>query len=201
VADAATVDAPEPIAEQVPDAESFVESLPVITDFIVDSEYGEEQTDSTVQTAAWDMAPVPMDNAISTEEAGIGEVTGGDQYIQDVPIQSLPAQDLPAQDPVAIRDSEGQLQDSVWMSDERNAFDWQAVAALTTKQDDEHRATDEWSATNWESSSSDADHIAAMLIQIARQIKSGELVVAATRGMTTEATLAATLMALLQTEA
>ena len=164
---------PDVPVEEHTDSGSFVESLPSITDFIVDTASGSE-------------AEQQADEA---EAIQVAEGEGMPAPVQEVPIQDLP-----------VLKAEDQFSDSGWVNDERNAFDWQAMAALAIKHEEEHRATDEWASTNWESSPSDADHVAAMLIQVARRVKSGELLVAATRGMSTEATMAATLMALLQIE-
>jgi hypothetical protein len=96
---------------------------------------------------------------------------------------------------------EGHGFDSEWLEDERNAFDWKSVSVLAVKHNEERRAAEDWTATSWETSgSSTADHVAMMLMQVARRVRGGELHVEATQGMSVEAILAATLTALLQAD-
>ena len=64
----------------------------------------------------------------------------------------------------------------VWVAEERDAFDWHAAANLATPPAEAQRAADEWSSTEWErSSGSVQDHIAAVLAQLSRRVRSGEL--------------------------
>jgi hypothetical protein len=86
-----------------------------------------------------------------------------------------------------------------WIEAERDAFDWQSMAHLAPD-NDLQRANDEWTSTDWDTpaaASSTADHVAAMLMQVARRVRSGELKINVPRGMTTEVALAAALTALL----
>lgn len=86
-----------------------------------------------------------------------------------------------------------------WLDDERNAFDWQAVSMLAIRQNEERRAEEEWTATSWDqANASAADHVAAMLMQVARRIRGGDLRVEGMPDMSPEAALAVTLVALLQ---
>jgi len=86
----------------------------------------------------------------------------------------------------------------VWVSEERDAFDWHAVANLTVPPAEEQRAAEEWSSTEWDrSSGSMQDHIAAQLTQVSRRVRSGELEVRGSKQMGPEAALVAALAALL----
>ncbi len=90
-----------------------------------------------------------------------------------------------------------------WVDAERDSFDWQSVANLATSPaetllNDEQRAADAWMSTDWSTpSSSPTEHIASVLLQLARRVRSGELEVDAPRGTSTEAAVAAVLTALL----
>jgi hypothetical protein len=86
----------------------------------------------------------------------------------------------------------------VWVSEERDAFDWHAVANLAVPPAEEQRAAEEWSSTEWDrSSGSMQDHIAAQLAQVSRRVRSGELEVRGSKQMGPEAALVAALAALL----
>lgn len=88
-----------------------------------------------------------------------------------------------------------------WIDDERNAFDWQSLTGLAARQNEERRAEDEWSSTNWDQgTSSSAEQVASLLNQIVRRVRTGELKVDSARGMSAESALAATLAALLRSE-
>lgn len=88
-----------------------------------------------------------------------------------------------------------------WMEEERNAFDWQSVSMLAIRQNEERRADEEWTATSWEKgATSTMDHVATMLMQVAKRVRSGELRVEGSQEMSAEAALAVTLTALLQTK-
>jgi hypothetical protein len=85
-----------------------------------------------------------------------------------------------------------------WVSEERDAFDWHAVANLTVPPAEEQRAAEEWSSTEWDrSSGSMQDHIATQLAQVSRRVRSGELEVRGSKQMGPEAALVAALAALL----
>jgi hypothetical protein len=86
----------------------------------------------------------------------------------------------------------------VWVDEERDAFDWNAVASLTVPPAEEQRAAEEWSSTEWErSSGSVQDHVATLLAQVSRRIRAGELEVQGSKQMGAEAALVAVLGALL----
>jgi hypothetical protein len=86
----------------------------------------------------------------------------------------------------------------VWVAEERDAFDWHGVANLAIPPAEEQRAAEEWSSTEWERSAGSAqEHIAAVLAQLSRRIRSGELEVQGSKQMGTEAALVAALSALL----
>mgnify|MGYP001606184293 CR=1 FL=1 len=103
--------------------------------------------------------------------------------------ESPSASETPAHAPLAPE---------VWVAEERDAFDWHAVANLAVPPAEEQRAAEEWSATEWDrSSGSMQDHIAAQLAQVSRRIRSGELEVRGSKQMSAEAALVAALAALL----
>jgi hypothetical protein len=86
----------------------------------------------------------------------------------------------------------------VWVAEERDAFDWHGVASLAVPPAEEQRAAEEWSSTEWErSGGSVQDHVAGLLAQVSRRIRSGELEVQGSKQMGTEAALVAALGALL----
>ena len=90
------------------------------------------------------------------------------------------------------------LPPEIWVAEERDAFDWQAVANLTVPPAEEQRAAEEWSSTEWDrSSGSMQDHIAAQLAQVSRRVRAGELEVRGSKQMGPEAALVAALAALL----
>lgn len=86
----------------------------------------------------------------------------------------------------------------VWVAEERDAFDWHGVANLAVPPAEERRAAEEWSSTEWDrSSGSVQDHVAAVLAQVARRVRAGELEVQGSKQMGPEAVLVAVLSALL----
>ena len=86
----------------------------------------------------------------------------------------------------------------VWVAEERDAFDWHGVANLAVPAAEDQRAAEEWSATEWErSSGSVQDHVAALLAQVSRRVRSGELEVQGSKQMGPESALVAALAALL----
>jgi hypothetical protein len=86
----------------------------------------------------------------------------------------------------------------VWVAEERDAFDWHGVASLAVPPAEDQRAAEEWSSTEWErSGGSVRDHVAGLLAQVSRRIRSGELEVQGSKQMGTEAALVAALGALL----
>ena len=86
----------------------------------------------------------------------------------------------------------------VWVAEERDAFDWQAVASLAEPPAEERRAAEEWSSTEWERSGGTLqEHVAGVLAQISRRVRSGELQIQGGREMTPESVLVAVLGAML----
>lgn len=86
----------------------------------------------------------------------------------------------------------------VWVAEERDAFDWHAAANLAVPPADARRAADEWSSTEWErSGGSLQDHVANLLVQVSKRVRSGELEVQGSKQMGNEAALVAVLAALL----
>lgn len=91
-----------------------------------------------------------------------------------------------------------QIAPEVWVAEERDAFDWHAAANLAVPPAEERRAAEEWSSTEWErSSGSVQDHVAALLAQVSRRVRAGELEVIGSKQMGPEAALVAVLAALL----
>ncbi len=85
-----------------------------------------------------------------------------------------------------------------WVSQERDAFDWKSAANLAVQPADEQRAAEEWSSTEWDRTGGTMqDHVAAMLANVARRVRSGELEVQGSKQMGTEAALVSVLAALL----
>ncbi|MGI8510798.1 MAG: hypothetical protein ACR2MQ_15930 [Gemmatimonadaceae bacterium] len=85
-----------------------------------------------------------------------------------------------------------------WVSEERDSFNWQSAGRLAASAQDERRASEEWSSTDWEPrGNASQDHIVMLLGQVARRVRSGELQIHGTKQMTAEAALAAILAALL----
>jgi hypothetical protein len=86
----------------------------------------------------------------------------------------------------------------VWVAEERDAFDWHAVANLAAPPVEDQRAAEEWSSTEWEKSGGSLqDHVATLLVQVSRRVRSGELEIRGNRQMGNEAALVAVLAALL----
>jgi hypothetical protein len=86
----------------------------------------------------------------------------------------------------------------VWVTEERDAFDWHSAASLAAPPADVKRAAEEWSATEWErSTGSLQEHIATLLSQVSRRVRSGELEVHGSKQMGNEAALVAVLASLL----
>lgn len=112
------------------------------------------------------------------------------------PIEAGSAVEVPAA--AAAPESTQPVQDE-WVAAERDAFNWQGIASLAAQPDEARRASEEWSSTEWERSGNSVnDHVAGLLVQVARQVRMGQLTVfGATRNMSTEAALAAVLSTLL----
>jgi hypothetical protein len=112
--------------------------------------------------------------------------------------EATAAHDATAAEP---KTDSGDVSEAKWIAEERNAFDWQSAAGLAVRQNEERRADDEWATTNWDRGTpSEAEQVATLLNQVVRRVRAGELKVDATRGMSAESALAATLAALLRSE-
>jgi len=91
-----------------------------------------------------------------------------------------------------------QIAPEVWVTEERDAFDWHGVANLAVPPAEAQRAAEEWSSTEWDrSSGSVQDHVASLLAQVSRRVRSGELEVQGSKQMGADAALVAVLAALL----
>ncbi|MEO7103460.1 MAG: hypothetical protein ABI119_08985 [Gemmatimonadaceae bacterium] len=106
--------------------------------------------------------------------------------------------ETPTEEASEVAEATSTAAPEVWMAEERDAFDWHAAANLTVPPAEAQRAADEWSSTEWDrSDGSVQDHIATLLSQISRRVRSGELEVQGSKQMGTEAALVAALSALL----
>ncbi|HEY5087110.1 MAG TPA: hypothetical protein VII66_07135 [Gemmatimonadaceae bacterium] len=107
---------------------------------------------------------------------------------------STAAREAASESPPAL----AQTASEVWVTEERDAFDWHAAANLAVPPAEEQRAAEEWSSTEWErSSGSVQDHVATILAQVSRRVRAGELEVQGSKQMGPEAALVAVLAALL----
>jgi hypothetical protein len=123
--------------------------------------------------------------AWAASAAGGSAVAGAIQESAPAPETAQPATPTP-------------IASEVWVAEERDAFDWHGVANLAVPPAEEQRAAEEWSSTEWErSSGSVQDHIASLVAQVARRVRSGELEVQGSKQMGPEAALVAVLSALL----
>lgn len=138
--------------------------------------------------------PAGSEDAIVNEiaepaDAWAASATGGRVAAEPQAESPTVAEAAPAHSPIAPE---------VWVAEERDAFDWHAVANLAVPPAEEQRAAEEWSATEWDrSSGSMQDHIAAQLAAVSRRVRSGELEVRGSKQMGAEAALVAALAALL----
>ena len=88
--------------------------------------------------------------------------------------------------------------DAEWVSEERDAYDWQSVSSIAAGPDEERRAAEAWSGTEWEPRRNpEHEQVATALVQLARRVRAGELKVDIPANATVEASLAALLAALL----
>ena len=93
--------------------------------------------------------------------------------------------------------------ETAWMDDDWQQYDWRAAAALGDGREAE--ASNEWAATDWEvggaspriPTTTAAEAIASVLDSIARRIREGDLNVPPAGALTDPAAIAATLAALL----
>jgi hypothetical protein len=156
-------------------------TLPSIEEFVMRDPYVERPGAAAVSSESETTPLVQLQHAQS-QGALTEQTTEQPETVVEPPSQPVTQ---PAQD---------------WIEAERDAFDWQSMAHLAPD-NDAQRANDDWTSTDWDApaaaASSTADHIAAMLMQVARRVRSGELKINAPRGMTTEVALAAALTALL----
>lgn len=141
-------------------------------------------------------APSGFEDAVVNETAGTADAwaatagTGADEPPAEAEADSAPEP--------AVESVHSAVSPEGWVSEERDAFDWQSVASLAVPPADEQRAAEEWSSTEWDrSSGSMQDHIAAQLAQVSRRVRSGELEVRGSKQMGPEAALVAALAALL----
>lgn len=91
--------------------------------------------------------------------------------------------------------------DVAWVSEERDAFDWQGVSNIAAGPDETRRAEEAWSGTEWEPRRNpEHEQVATALVQLARRVRAGEVKVELPANATVEASLAAVLAALLAEE-
>lgn len=88
--------------------------------------------------------------------------------------------------------------DAEWVSQERDAYDWQSVGTIAAGPDEARRAAEAWEGTEWEPRRTpEQDQVATALVQLARRVRAGELRIDVPANATVEASLAALLAALL----
>ena len=91
--------------------------------------------------------------------------------------------------------------DTAWVSEERDAFDWNGVGTIAAGPDESRRAEEAWSGTEWEPRRNpEHEQVATALVQLARRVRAGEVKVELPANATVEASLAAVLAALLAEE-
>jgi len=91
--------------------------------------------------------------------------------------------------------------DAAWVSEERDAFDWNGVGTIAAGPDETRRAEEAWSGTEWEPRRNpEHEQVATALVQLARRVRAGEVKVELPANATVEASLAAVLAALLAEE-
>lgn len=99
--------------------------------------------------------------------------------------------------------SAGAEEPAGWVAEERDSFDWNAVAQLAAQaepltEDEAARAEAEWLATDWGAiDKSSNEQVASILMKLAKRIKAGQLEVDVQKQATTEAALISVLSALL----
>lgn len=94
-----------------------------------------------------------------------------------------------------------QSADAAWVSEERDAFDWNGVGTIAAGPDESRRAEEAWSGTEWEPRRNpEHEQVATALVQLARRVRAGEVKVELPANATVEASLAAVLAALLAEE-
>lgn len=167
------------VEETIPDAHPAGVPEPIVND-------------AADEGAAW--AAAAADAALQAEPATTPVTTPVEQTEATGPELS-PASEVSASPaaPAAAADT--------WVAEERDAFDWHGVANLAVAPDEERRAAEEWSGTQWERTADTAqDHVAGLLSQVARRVRAGELSVQGSKQMSAEAALAAVLTALLSEE-
>lgn len=140
--------------------------------------------------AAWEASAAPtveeMNGSVEEGDASAESSSSGSETSPTSPTSPAESAATPAAAP------------EVWVSEERDAFDWQSAANLAVPPADAQRADDEWSSTEWDrSNGSVQDHVAAMLAQVSRRVRSGDLEVHGSKQMGSEAALVAALSALL----
>lgn len=184
---------PENVA-QLSDPETLpepVEDVPVINAIPIVNEYASsvaehrvtsvDHVDAPVETAA----PVDLATQASLDMESEREAPG---------VHTVPTSET---EPEVAGAPEAK-----WIAEERNSFDWQSLANLAAaRQNEERRAEDDWATTTWDrKAQSESEQVAALLNQVVRRVRTGELKVEATRGMSAESALAATLAALLRSD-
>ncbi|MGI9090561.1 MAG: hypothetical protein ACR2GG_05585 [Gemmatimonadaceae bacterium] len=164
------------------------------------------QTVVHVVQAVMETAIAPEPEAPETPESEpAAEPEAVQQEIAEEPSQQTELRMEPQTEPQMEPQMERQTAEAAaevggesWVREERDSFDWKGAAHLAVSGADERHASEEWSSTDWERPGASAqDRIVALLGQVARRVRSGELHIQGNRNMSAEAALAAVLAALL----
>ncbi|MEO6779227.1 MAG: hypothetical protein ABI194_07190 [Gemmatimonadaceae bacterium] len=209
-----------------PSARVARESLPLITEFVVDPV---EQSFDASFSASGEAVGIAVATLPSIDEFVRDEVDSGSLFpgepsrsgVEDAivnetvepaeawaasaapPVSTSGAEAVAPPQPAAeLTGSPTQQLHAVapegWVAEERDAFDWGGVASLAVPPAEDQRAAEEWSSTEWDKSAGTVqEHVATVLAQLARRIRAGELEVQGSRRMSSEEALVAALAAML----
>lgn len=183
----------------LPSIDDFLDELPLIDEFVEDAVYEDAYY-----------------GAVDDEyDAGFDVEYGAELRLMD---ESLVSADRPREDIVSERDSivSGEDHADGWGVSEWQSYDWSSLSSLGRQSADSVAADAEWGSTEWSSGTvhgaANVDsqsmgnsagptpqEVAWALDDIARRIRSGELLIDQFRGTPPEAAMAAVLAALLRT--
>ena len=183
----------------LPSIEDFLDELPLIDEFVHDAVYEESYY-----------------GAVDDEyDAGFDVEYDAEQRLMN---ESVAAADRPHGDLVSQRDDIAPGVDPAdgWGVSEWQSYDWSSLSSLGRQSADRSLADAEWGSTEWssgtvgnagnidkqsmgDSAGPTPQEVAWALDDIARRIRSGELLIDQIRGTPPEAAMAAVLAALLRT--
>lgn len=183
----------------LPSIEDFLDELPLIDEFVQDAVYEDAYYGA-------------VDDGY---DAGFDHEYDAELRLMD---ESVAAADRPREDLVSQRDDivPGEDPADGWGVSEWQSYDWSSLSSLGRQSSDRSLADAEWGSTEWSSgtvggagnidnqSMGDSvgptpQEVAWALDDIARRIRSGELLIDQFRGTPPEAAMAAVLAALLRT--